>query len=99
MLRPGLCSQLHAARHPDRCGGPPQTGDMTLDELRAMLEEAARPAKAAAAAAESLTGVAALAAVAASDAALGMQAVHAIMFPELPPPPPVQPPPVRVCAI
>ena len=77
----------------------PQTGDMTLDELRAMLEEAARPAKAAAAAAESLTGVAALAAVAASDAALGMQAVHAIMFPELPPPPPVQPPPVRVCAI
>ena len=86
------------ARRPDGRGSAPQTGDMTLDELRAMLEEAARPAKAAAAAAESLAGVAAIAA-AANDAALGMQAVHAIMFPELPPPPLVQPPSVRVCAI
>ena len=50
-----------------------QTGDMTLDELRAMLEDVARPAKeAAAAAADGLSGVAALAA-AAGEAALGMQ--------------------------
>jgi len=53
-------------------GGPSvQTGDMTLDELRALLEEAARPARAAAAA-DGLAGVAVLAA-AATDAALGMQ--------------------------
>jgi len=52
-------------------GGPSvQTGDMTLDELRALLEEAARPARAAAAA-DGLAGVAVLAA--ATDAALGMQ--------------------------
>jgi hypothetical protein len=51
-----------------------QTGDMTLDELRAMLEEAARPARAAAAA-DGLAGVAVLAA-AATDAALGMQVGH-----------------------
>ena len=50
-----------------------QTGDMTLDALRAMLEDVARPAKeAAAAAADGLSGVAALAA-AAGEAALGMQ--------------------------
>ena len=56
-------------------GGPrAQTGDMTLDELRAMLEEAARPARAAAAA-DGLAGVAVLAA-AATDAALGMQVRH-----------------------
>ncbi|KAK9836943.1 hypothetical protein WJX81_001633 [Elliptochloris bilobata] len=96
--RPPNGFTIQVKTHGGQCLSLDVTGDMTLDELRVMLEDAARPAKAAAAAAESLTGVAALAA-AASDAALGMQAVHAIMFPELPPPPLVQPPSVRVCAI
>jgi hypothetical protein len=40
-----------------------------------------------------------LAATVCADMLGTLQAVHAIMFPELPPPPPVQPPSVRVCAI